>query len=153
MLIQYNEMPSCRFRAICKLFILVYFQISGRDWDYDWTLPNVNRDGDIPLGYAAADAYASPRHKHKKEEAQVEESRTRGRNRLRRRIHQRNMGTQHLPDQNGYESDQSPTRVRAEEAQASPGKVQGHYGYYPSQQNAGIAGQQGIQVKSAGRKI
>ncbi|XP_060552323.1 uncharacterized protein LOC132713685 isoform X4 [Ruditapes philippinarum] len=120
----------------------------GRDWDYDWTLPNVHRDGDIPLGYAAADAYATPRHKHKQEEPPVEESRTRGRHRLRRRIHQRSMGTQHIPDQNGYESDQSPTRVHAEEVQASPNKVQGHYGYYSPQQSAGVPTQQNIQVKS-----
>lgn len=123
--------------------------LSGRDWDYDWTLPNVNRDGDIPLGYAAADAYASPRHKPKTEEP-VEESRSRGRNRLRRRIHQRNMGTQHYPEQNGYESDQSPTRAHPEELQSPTSKVQGHYGYYTSRQNVASPTQQNIQVKSPG---
>ncbi|XP_045200672.2 uncharacterized protein LOC123554492 isoform X3 [Mercenaria mercenaria] len=123
----------------------------GRDWDYDWTLPNVNRDGDIPLGYAAADAYASPRHKQKHEESPAEESRTRGRNRLRRRIHQRNSGTQHYPEQNGYESDQSPTRAQAEEVQTSPSKVQGHYGYYTPQQNTASPAQQNIQVRSPGQ--
>lgn len=122
----------------------------GRDWDYDWTLPNVNRDGDIPLGYAAADAYASPRHKHKTEEPE-QESRTRGRNRLRRRIHQRNTGTQHYSEQNGYESDQSPTRAQVEDVQGSPSKVQGHYGYYTSQQqNTAAPMQQNNQTPSPG---
>ncbi|KAL4219291.1 hypothetical protein ACF0H5_021871 [Mactra antiquata] len=106
----------------------------GRDWGYDWSLPNVNRDGDIPLGYAAADAYATPRHKSKQDDRPEEESRTRGRNRLRRRINQRNTGTQHYSEQNGYDSDQSPTRVQRDDVQTSPNKVQGHYGYCSQQQ-------------------
>ncbi|WAR31313.1 AKuncharacterized [Mya arenaria] len=98
----------------------------GRDWGYDWTLPNVHRDGDIPLGYAAADAYAPPGHqKHRRDDGQQGDQRPRGRNRLKKRISQRNSGTQHAPDQNGYESDQSPNRAPVE----SQG-VRGHYGFY-----------------------
>lgn len=116
----------------------------GRDWDYDWTLPNVNRDGDIPLGYAAADAYASPRHKHKNEDRRAEETKSRGRNRLRQRIHQRNTGTQHYAEQNGYDSDQSPVRGTQEVPLHSP---QGHYGYHPQQQTPQ---QQSAQTKQTG---
>lgn len=121
------------------------YHLAGRDWGYDWTLPNVNHDGDIPLGYAAADAYATPRHSRKPKQEEVqEESRSRGRNRLRHRIHQRTTGTQHHPEQNGYDSDQSPTRVQREEVKTAP-PVQGHYGFYPQHPNTAQPAQQNGQ--------
>lgn len=108
----------------------------------------MNRDGDIPLGYAAADAYATPRHKNKHSEPGREEPRSRGRNRLRQRIHQRNAGTQHYTEQNGYDSDQSPTRGVSQEVPA-----QRHYGYYPQQQTTPLSSQpQGAQAKQNGKK-
>ena len=82
-------------------------------------MPNVHRDGDIPLGYAAADAFAPPGHRrqhgHHDDQQQQQQERVRGRNRLKKRISQRNSGTQHVPDQNGYESDQSPSRAPQQE--------------------------------------
>ena len=111
----------------CQVLLYsILFIPTGRDWDYDWTLPNVQRDGDIPLGYAAADSYASPRRRKGGEEQSADPGQSRGRHRLRHRIKQRNAGTQHIPEQNGYDSDQSP--VRAEEP--AQHRVQGHYGYY-----------------------
>lgn len=127
----------------------MFFFLIGRDWDYDWTLPNVNRDGDIPLGYAAADAYAPQRHKHKHGEGGKEESRSRGRNRLRQRIHLRNAGTQHYLEQNGYDSDQSPTRG----TQEMPGHVQGHFVYHPQQHTTPLSPQQQTAHAQQGGKM
>ncbi|KAK7496993.1 hypothetical protein BaRGS_00011729 [Batillaria attramentaria] len=63
-----------------------------RDWDeWYWTLPNDRRndDGDIPLGYAAADAYSSRQRRDKTPEA--------ARHRLRRRMERRRHGAETLP--------------------------------------------------------
>ena len=109
----------------------------------------MNRDADIPLGYAAAESYATPRHKHKhRGDGEKEEPRARGRNRLRQRIHLRNSGTQHYAGQNGYDSDQSPTRATQE---VPAQHVQGHYGYAGQQQTTPFTPQQqSSQAKPAG---
>ena len=92
-----------------------------------------NRDGDIPLGYAAAESYATPRTPRRQKEETERGSESQGRRRLRQRIKQRSTGTQHFPDQNGYDSDQSPTRGRADEVQPPSARLQGHFGYYSPQ--------------------
>ncbi|XP_052221934.1 uncharacterized protein LOC127838312 isoform X2 [Dreissena polymorpha] len=117
----------------------------GRDWDYDWTLPNVNRDGDIPLGYAAADAFASPRqrHKHKRDEANQEQQAARGRHRLRRKIGLRNAGIQ---PQGEPPVEQSPALGPQEEAPHGAAGVQGQYGYYTQQTDGTDRHPQGRRV-------
>lgn len=133
------------------------YSVKGRDWDYDWTLPNVHRDGDIPLGYAAADSYASPRRRQMTEEQSADPSQSRGRHRLRHRIRQRNAGTQHMPEQNGYDSDQSPVRVPAEEPAQQ--RVQGQFAYYsprPVQSETNVPAQQaqaGAPQLPQGRRV
>ena len=77
------------------------------------------------------------------EEQSASPAKSRGRQRLRHKIRQRNAGTQPMPEQNGYDSDQSPTRLVNEE----PGqqRVQGHFGYYspgPVQSESNIPLQQ-----------
>ena len=92
----------------------------------------MNRDGDIPLGYAAADAFASPRqrHKHKRDEANQEQQAARGRHRLRRKIGLRNAGIQ---PQGEPPVEQYPALGPQEEAPHGAAGVQGQYGYYTQQ--------------------
>ena len=77
------------------------------------------------------------------EEQSADPTKTRGRQRLRHKIRQRNAGTQPTAEQNGYDSDQSPTRAVNEEPAQQ--RVQGHYGYYspgPVQSDSNIPMQQ-----------
>lgn len=80
-----------------------------REWD-DWLQYPMqqNADGDIPLGYAAADSYA---HRPPPPEVLPEPPRSRQRNRSRRR-HRHGVTTE-TQTMNGYDSDQSPTRATA----------------------------------------
>ncbi|KAJ8321281.1 hypothetical protein KUTeg_001139 [Tegillarca granosa] len=82
-----------------------------RDYDDWWKYPLQNpHNEDIPLGYAAADSYATPRIVST-ERAQETPSRARRRERLRNRY--RRTAEHEAQTANGYDSDQSPTRLPA----------------------------------------
>ncbi|XP_052094409.1 uncharacterized protein LOC127730185 isoform X1 [Mytilus californianus] len=81
-----------------------------RDWDEWLRYPlQHNADGDIPLGYAAADSYAQ---RPPPPEVLPEPPRSRQRTRNRRR-HRQGGVTIETQTMNGYDSDQSPTRATA----------------------------------------
>ncbi|VDI42188.1 Hypothetical predicted protein [Mytilus galloprovincialis] len=82
----------------------------SRDWDEWFRYPlQHNADGDIPLGYAAADSYAQ---RPPPPEVLPEPPRSRQRTRNRRR-HRHGGVTIETQTMNGYDSDQSPTRATA----------------------------------------
>ncbi|XP_076090830.1 uncharacterized protein LOC143062899 isoform X3 [Mytilus galloprovincialis] len=82
----------------------------SRDWDEWFRYPlQHNADGDIPLGYAAADSYAQ---RPPPPEVLPEPPRSRQRTRNRRK-HRHGGVTIETQTMNGYDSDQSPTRATA----------------------------------------
>ncbi|XP_021361526.1 uncharacterized protein LOC110455627 [Mizuhopecten yessoensis] len=94
-----------------------------RDWDDWWKYPLINpNDGaDLPLGYAAADSYATPRRQAAAAAAAAattaametgQEARPRGRHRIRKKYRKTNLENA-AQTQAGYDSDQSPTRATA----------------------------------------
>ncbi|KAL3870445.1 hypothetical protein ACJMK2_038513 [Sinanodonta woodiana] len=103
----------------------------GRNWDWDWYIPLNPGDGDMPLGYAAADSYAEPRLNS---EGQLR-SRPRDRRRIRKNLNTRDLNHRENEyiEPNGYLSDQSPTRQQETEELGNGAHVQGHYGIYSPQ--------------------
>ncbi|XP_060064275.1 uncharacterized protein LOC132544669 [Ylistrum balloti] len=93
-----------------------------RDWDDWWKYPlnNPNDGAEIPLGYAAADSYATPRRQAAAAAAAAtaaalesgQEARPRGRHRIRKK-YRKTTSENAAQTQAGYESDQSPTRATA----------------------------------------
>ncbi|XP_033758585.1 uncharacterized protein LOC117340908 [Pecten maximus] len=92
-----------------------------RDWDDWWKYPlnNPNDGAEIPLGYAAADSYATPRRQAAAAAAATaaaletgQEVRPRGRHRIRKK-YRKTTSENAAQTQAGYESDQSPTRATA----------------------------------------
>lgn len=81
-----------------------------RDWnDIYWRMPN-NQHDDIPLGYAAADAYADPSPRHG-DALNEPLTRSRARQRARRRYSKhKSVRDAETVDPVGYDSDTSPTR-------------------------------------------
>ncbi|XP_069121674.1 microtubule-associated protein futsch-like isoform X2 [Argopecten irradians] len=92
-----------------------------RDWDDWWKYPlnNPNDGAEIPLGYAAADSYATPRRQAAAAAAATaaametgQEARPRGRHRIRKK-YRKTTSENAAQTQAGYDSDQSPTRATA----------------------------------------
>lgn len=94
-----------------------------RDWDDWWKYPlnNPNDGADIPLGYAAADSYATPSRQAAAVVAAASvptvttanpETQPRGRHRIRRK-YRKSTSENAAQTQGGYDSDQSPTRATA----------------------------------------
>ncbi|KAK3589257.1 hypothetical protein CHS0354_008322 [Potamilus streckersoni] len=103
----------------------------GRNWDWDWHIPLHPGDGDIPLGYAAADSYAEPCLNS----GGKLRSRPRDRRRIQKNLNMRDVNhpESEYIEQNGYLSDQSPTRQHEVEEIGNGAHVQGHYGLYSPQ--------------------